>query len=136
MLRSIKDILQYAASLIDQAVTATVASASVDTADFNALTFLVSVGAFSFSGTNKISLQMQHSDDDSAWSNCADADIYNAEDGANGYAKILDAGGETSNVYPCHYRGNKRYVRMNLVVGGTVSVPACVIAVKGKLERM
>jgi hypothetical protein len=136
MLRSLKDKLKFNQVLIDDAFDATAATSSVDLADFNSLSFLVSVGTFAFTGTDKLSLVVQHSDDDAAWANATDADIFDAEDGDNGVAKILDAGTDDESVHAVHYRGNKRYARLNIVEAGTVSVVLDVVAVRGHSELM
>jgi len=136
MLRSLKDTLKSVQVLIAGPLTSTTATAGVDLQDANSIMFLVSVGAMAFTGTDKLSLTVQHSDTDSAYANATDSDIFNAEDGDNGIAKILDAAGDASKVHSVHYRGNKRFVRLNIVEGGTVSVVLDVVAVSGHQELM
>lgn len=134
MLRDLRAKLKSYILLIPQTFTATVATTGVNVADFGSLMFNVAVGAFSFTGTDKISIVMQDSNDNSTWANCTSADIYDAEDGDNGVAKILDASGDASSVHSVYYRGNKKYARLNLVEAGTVSVTISVVGVAGHPE--
>lgn len=137
MLRSLKDILKFLQVLIDDSFAATAATTGVDLADFNSMSWVVSVGAFVFTGVNKVSITVQHSDTDSGYVNAGAADIYNAEDGDNGIAKILDDTTDQSKVHMVHYRGNKRFARLNLVMAGVVTgVPIDVVAVRGNSELM
>jgi len=134
MLRALKDILKNEQVLIPQSVSATIATDGVDVSDFGSIMFLVNVGTFTFTPTNKISITVQHSDTDSAYADVLDADIHDAEDGANGIAKILDAAGDADSVHAIHYRGNKKFVRLNLVEGGTVVAIMGVVSVRGNSE--
>lgn len=136
MLKSLKDILKVTQVLTAQSVTATTASSGVDNANFGSTMFIVDVGAAAAgmdSASDKFDIVVQHSDVDvsGSYANCADADIFDAEDGANGVAKALDGTADASNVHLVHYRGNKRYTRIRIVETGTVSAPISVIAVQG-----
>lgn len=139
MLRSLKDILKFSSVLVPASVSATGASSGVDCSDFGSCTFLVHVGATSgndFSSSHKLAITVQDSDVDvdGSYANCVDADIYDAEDGANGIAKNLDATSDASTVHPVHYRGNKKFARIRLVETGTVVVPLSVMAIRGHGE--
>ena len=136
MLRSLKDTLKSVQVLIAAPLTATTATTGTDLSDANSLMWLVSAGAMAFTGTDKLSLTVQHSDTDSGYANAVDADIFDAEDGDNGIAKILDAGADASKVHAIHYRGNKKFARLNIVEAGTVSVALDVVAVTGHHELM
>lgn len=139
MKTAMKDKVKVIQVLDPDTVTATGATTGVDTADFGSVMFVVNVGAFAtFTGSNKLSLTVQDSevDTDGSYANCVDADIYDAEDGANGIAKVLDATDDDDAVHVIHYRGNKRYVRLNIVEAGTVSVILGVTAVCGNPELM
>lgn len=136
MLRSLKDMLKFLQVLAPAGVTASVSATGFNCADFGQLTFLVNVGATTgndFSGTHKLDILVQHSDVDvdGSYANAADADIYNAEDGANGIAKSLDATSDASMVHVVSYRGNKQFARIRLVETGTVDVPVGIVAVGG-----
>lgn len=117
-----------------QTVTADVNSDSVDTQDLNSLGFVVAVGAFSFTGTNRIDLQLQHSDDNSVWTDVAQENIY--ADTVAPIVKSLVATADQSKTHLVEYRGGKRYVRLVLNVGGTVSVLASAVAISLDPEKM
>lgn len=139
MLKSLKDILKFIQVLAPVSVTGTVASTGVDTQDFGSVTFLVAVGAAAAgldSASNKFDIVMQDSDvnTDGSYANCVDADIFNAEVGASGIVKALDATSDASSVWTAHYRGNKRFVRIRLVETGTASAPIGILAVAGHSE--
>ncbi len=126
MLRSLKEKF-YAVFLSCAAVTADTLSAAFDTKGLSNAGFLVTVGNFSFDGTNKVALEVQHSDDDSTYTAVAAEDLYSYETAPN-IAKVLDAAGDANKVHLISYRGNKRYLKLNQNVSGTVNVP---IAISG-----
>lgn len=136
MERSLKDTVKVT-HLEDPAnVTDDNASTGVDTSLGGSLMFLVSVGTFAFSGSNKIDILVQDSDvdTDASYANCVDADIHDAEDGANGIAKTLDTTDDDNSTYAVHYRGNKRYARIKLDETGTVDCPFSICAVQSHLR--
>jgi len=128
----LKNIIGLAAA----SVTASVESIGVDVADAGSLFFNVCVGDFTFTGVNKVSIKLQHSDDNITFVDCVDADIFEAEDGANGVYKLLDDVADKESLYSVHYLGNKRYARIALVVAGTVACPMSINAIQGHLETM
>lgn len=136
MLNSLKDILKVTQVLKPQTLTDSASSAGVETSHAGSLSFAVNTGSFAFSGSNKLDIVMQHADvdTDGSYANCADDDIFNAEDGANGIVKSLDATSDQDMVHLAHYRGNKKFARIRLVETGTVSCIVGVVAVQGDLE--
>lgn len=138
MLRSLKDTLKYLQCLASASLTATTAATGVDLQDFGSCSFIVNVGDFAFSGSNKLDIVVQDSDVDvdGTYADCVDVDIYNAEVGASGIAKSLDATDDAETIQVVHYRGNKRFARIRLVETGTVDVPISVSAVLGHPELM
>lgn len=106
-----------------QTVTADLNSASVDCKDINSLAFLVAVGAFAFSGVNKIGLKLQHSDDDVTF-----VDVTETYEGTAPLVKELAAAADQSKSHLVEYRGGKQYARLVLDVSGTVSAPIAVVA--------
>lgn len=117
--------------LAPQTLTADANSATVDCQDLNSLAFIVAVGAFAFSATNKIGLKLQHSDDGVAF-----VDVTEVYEGVAPLVKELDAPAEQSLSHLVEYRGGKRYARLQLDVSGTVSVPCAVVAVSQDPEKM
>lgn len=136
MLKSLKDTLKNTQVLKPQTFAATAATTGVDNAVGGSVMFLVNVGTFTFTDSNKLSLTVQDSDVnvDGSYANCVDADIFDAEDGANGIAKVLDSTDDQDLVHAVHYKGNKRYARLNIVEAGTVSVALGVVAIQGHLK--
>lgn len=136
MNRSLKDTKKFTTVLAPQAVTASVSGTGVDTQYGESLTFLVNVGDFDFSGSNKLDIVVQEADvnDDASYADCVDADIFDAETGASGIAKVLDSTDDKETVHAVHYKGNARYVRIRLEETGTVDCPIGVVAVQGHLK--
>lgn len=106
--------------LIAQTLTADANGADCDLLGFGGVTVLFNVGnsGDTLSGSVEINLEVQHSDDASTWSACADTDIIDSVTGANtGTVAHIDAPAEDSAVFSTQYIGGKRYVRgvVNLV---------------------
>jgi hypothetical protein len=134
MRKCLKDTLHIASVLAAASVSASGTSASADVQDFGSLTFVVAVGATSgndLSDTHKVAIKLLESNDNVTFTDVAGADIFDAEVAASDIAKNLDATGDASSAHLVHYRGNKRYVKVNLVETGTVVAPIAVIAIKG-----
>jgi len=131
MLKSLMAKLGFGSMLAPVVVTATGNSSSVDVKDYGALCVLVHAGAMAFDGSNLLDLKLQHSDDDSTFTDCAADDVFEGEDMANGIVKKLDAAGDADKVHPLFYLGNKQYVRVRYEETGTVSVALGITAVKG-----
>lgn len=134
MLRSLKDKLKFQLGLAAVEVTASSSGTGIDTQELMALTFIVNAGAEAgnaLSGSHKLAIVVQHADVDvdGSYAACVDADIYDAEDGANGIAKNLDATDDASAVHKVSYRGTKRWVRLRLVETGTVDIPIAIVAI-------
>lgn len=132
MNKSTKDIVRPQQVLAPVSLSATTATASVDAQKGESLSFFVAVGAFAFDGTNKLSLTVQHSDDNSTFTDVDAIDLYKPDSGA--IAKVLDEAGDQNTVHQVHYRGLKRYVRLNIVEAGAVTVTVAVIALQGYLK--
>ena len=140
MKKLLKDILKFIQVLLPQTITADTSTTGVNTADFNALTFLVNVGTFTFTGVNKLDLFIQDSDVDvdGSYALTADANMLYGPSGvafeATGKAKILDSTDDQNTVHLLHYRGEKKFARVRMVEGGTVSCIIGVTAVNGHPE--
>lgn len=137
MLRSLMAKLLFTICKFPAALaSASVNGTAINVSDFGSLCFLISVGTFAFDTTNKVTIQMQHSDTnvDGDFVNCATADVYGGE-GA-GVVKTIDSALEDEALYPAHYLGNKKFARIRLVVGGTVTAVVGIHAVQGHPEAM
>ena len=104
--------------------TAAFTSASVDTQNFDSLAIVASVGASgdTLSGTNRIELALQESDDNAAFTPVGDADLLKVVAGqAAGTFAVLSAPAAANQAYVTGYRGNKRYVRLAGATYGTTT---------------
>lgn len=111
-------------------------STAVDMQGYESVTFLVAMGnsADTLSTTNKIELEVEESDDNSAFTDCANADIVTAVTATNtGTFLLVDDPAEDSNVFKVGYIGNKRYVRVVVNFSGThtTGTPMAIVAVQG-----
>jgi hypothetical protein len=128
MLRNLAQKVQVLPLLAPQTLTATTATASFDLQGCRNFAFAVQVGAMSFSGTDKLTLQIQDSDVNSGFEDVTAEALYTPA------AQELAAAGDANKVHLVQYRGNKRFVRLNIVEAGTVSVPIAVSGLVTELE--
>lgn len=109
--------------IIDPVVaTADVTSEAIDLAGFNACNIAVLVGESgdTLSGSVKIELELQESDDDSTYTACADSDVTNAVTGTNtGTFAVIDDAAEDDATYQTKYLGNKQYLKVVANLTGT-----------------
>lgn len=112
---------------------------AVDMKGFGDLLMNVNVGASgdTLSGSVYILLELEHSDDNVTFEDCANSDLTNYVTGLNTgtFAKIDDAA-EDNLPYFVGYKGNKRYVRvvLNLVGTHTNGTPLSVTAIQGMAD--
>ena len=103
--------------------TASANSASVDCRDRNSVALAVSVGATgdTLNGTNRMELQVQESDDNSAFTAAADADLVKVLPGqATGTFGIVNNTTTAVNkIYQTAYIGKRRYIRVAVANFGT-----------------
>jgi hypothetical protein len=94
---------------------------SVDRAGFEGVEIVLAIGAggITFSGTNKIEFVLTHSDDDSTYTNVADADLLGVSGTANGIIKALTAAHASPASYRFGYKGGKRYLKLLADFSGT-----------------
>lgn len=112
----------------------------VDLKGFQSATVLIAVGVggITFSGTNKIEFQLQHSDDNSTFSAVGSGDVIlgqnaDASVGAGGIVRSLVAAHGTPSVAEVGYIGGKRYIRAVADFSGThgSGTPMSVTVVRG-----
>lgn len=113
--------------------TADVDGTGIDLQGFESALVVFDCGAegVTLSGTDKIALELEESDDDITYTDVAAADMVGEE--AAGVVKTLDANAEAPGVYSVSYIGEKRYIRPVLNFSGTHgagTVIGCVV-VKG-----
>ena len=122
-------------------ITADTDGASVDMQEYRYLAFYATVGESgdTLSGSVYIELELEESNDDSSFTDCADADVTNTVSGNNTgtFAKI-DAAAEDQAIYMCEYKGSKRYVRPVVNVTGTHSngTPIGIMAVRAGYSQL
>lgn len=115
-------------SIINAVKTAAGNGTGVDLQGYESATVLVDVGAEgdTLSGSVYFEISLEHSDDDSTYSDCAQADIIDGTIAAGGIFLKLDGttGGDpdtAGGIFRVGYIGGKRYVRVVLAKTGTHS---------------
>ncbi len=115
-------------SIINAVKTTGANGSTVDLQGFENATAVVTVGAEgdTLAANLYFTVALQHSDDDSTWSNATQTDIVNGTIAADGIFLKLDGttGGNpdtTGGEWQVGYVGGKRYVRLVLAKSGTHS---------------
>lgn len=116
-------------------------SSGLDLQDSDDAVLLVHFGdsADTLSGTNKIEIEIEESDDNSTFTDVANADLTNYVTGTNaGTIAVIDAPTEDQLVLPVGYRGSKRYIRAVLNFSGThtTGIPCAVLGARGRNRAM
>lgn len=110
--------------------TVTRTSTSIDMQGYNSVSAIVSLGLAgdTLSASVYWTLKLQHSDDDSSYSDVATADVYNGNTNFVVNSPSLDR-----NVYQFGYLGSKRYLKLVATPTGTHSVgtPIGMISLRG-----
>ena len=105
-------------------ITADANSASADLLEYDGALLMANIGITgdTLSGSVYLEIEAEHSDDNSTWVDCADADISTTVTGTNTgtLAKIDDAAEDDVTVVAA-YMGRERYVRLVYNVTGTHS---------------
>jgi|TARA_B100000085_G_scaffold240763_1_gene231304 hypothetical protein len=91
------------------------------------------VEGITLSGTNKIEFELEHSDDNSSWSDAESADV-NGSLGSGGLFLTLDDNAESPQISEIEYLGSKRYVRVVANFSGThgTGTPCSAFVILGK----
>lgn len=108
----------------------------VDTRGYNSCEIVVSVGVSGdtlAAGLN-VSLELEDSEDDSTYSDVADAQLLGATGGGSGQFALINDPAEDATVYRVGYVGGKRYVRLKVNVTGTHTngIPIAAVALLGR----
>lgn len=95
--------------------------AAVDLLGFQSAEILlaIGVGGITFSSSNKIEFVLTHSDDNSTYTNVADADLLGVSGTSNGIIKSLIAAHAAGASYRFGYKGGKRYLKLLADFSGT-----------------
>jgi len=128
-------------SIINAVKTAAADGTGVDLKGFEEATAIVDVGAEgdTLSGSVYFEISLEHSDDDSTYTDCVQADVINGTIAAGGIWLKLDGttGGDPDTAggnWQIGYVGGKRYVRLVLAKTGTHSTgtPIAGVIVKSR----
>ena len=107
----------------------------VDLQGYNGCEMVVVVGASgdTLSGSVYVSLELEESDDDSTYTDVADADMLGATGGGSGQFALINDPAEDDAVYTVGYIGDKRYLRLKVNVTGTHTngIPLAACAIRG-----
>jgi hypothetical protein len=109
-------------SLIDVAtLAADSALIAVDRQGYEGVEIVLSIGigGITFTTSNKVEFVLTHSDDNSSYSNVADADMLGVTGISNGIIKSLVAAHAAASVHRYGYKGNKRYLKLLADFSGT-----------------
>lgn len=127
-------------SLVNAVKTTGANGTTVDLQGFESATAVVTVGqeGDTLSGSRSFTVALQHSDDNSSWTDAVQADIVNGTIASGGIWLTLDGtdGGDpgtTGGEWQVGYVGGKRYVRLVLAKTGTHTngTPLSGVIVKG-----
>lgn len=123
MKQLILEHVKCTSALLPAVRTADANGISIDRQGYSNVAFLFYVGApgDTLSGSVKIEAELEESDDNSNWTDVANADVRSVATGATntGCFAVIDANGEASSMYRASYLGTKRYVRLVANVTGT-----------------
>ena len=127
-MQDLKNNIGVVQSLAPAARDADANGTGVDLQGFESATVVIDMGAegITLSTTNKIEIELEHSDDDSTYTDVAQADIVDGTIDSGGIFLKLDgtAGGNpdtAGGIFRVEYVGNKRYIRVVLAKTGTHS---------------
>lgn len=95
--------------------------ASIERVGYEGLEFVLAmgVGGITFTGTNKIEIIMQDSDDGSTWAAVEQKDVLGATVTGAGIVKAFTAAHAAAATYRFGYKGAGRYVRLVADFSGT-----------------
>lgn len=121
-MRDLHNILDPDMSVETATITADTNGTGIDLQGFEGAEVVAFVGQSgdTLSSSVKIELEVEESDDNSTYSDVADADLLGSVDGTNdGTYAVIDAATEDETVYRVGYIGSKRYIRAVVNVTGT-----------------
>ena len=109
---------------------------AIDSQGFSSVMHVVNVGApgITFSTSNKVDIELEHSDDNSTFTDVtSNTDVTGGTGDSSGVFQTIDANGDCNKVYAIGYVGGKRYSRVVLNFSGTHGTGTIfgVVGVKG-----
>ena len=120
----LKSNIKLETSLAPILKTADVNGTGIDLKGFSSAALIVNAGAAgdTFSSTVKTNFQIEHSDDDSTYTDVtANTDVTGGTVDSSGTFQTIDANSEMGKTYGIGYVGGKRYIRVVIDVVGTHS---------------
>lgn len=123
-IRDLKGKSAITSSILPQTITADTNGTAADLRNFSGALLLIHVGnsGDTLSGLVYTEVEIEESDDNSTFTDVADADLDAYVDGTNdGCVAKIDAPAEDSLVLEVEYHGGKRYVRPVINVTGSHS---------------
>ncbi len=120
----LKNNIKLETSLAPIVKTADVNGTGIDLQGFSSAALIVNCGTNgdTFSSTVKTNLQIEHSDDNSTFTDVtSNTDVTGGTVDSSGTFMTIDADGEMSKTYGIGYVGGKRYIRVVIDIVGTHS---------------
>ncbi len=143
-MKDMSNSIATAVSLVSAVRTAAANGTGVDLQGYESATLIADVGAEgdALASDKYFEISLEHSDDNSSWSDVAQADIVDGTISSGGIWLKLDgsAGGNpdtAGEIYRVGYIGGKRYIRGVLAKSGTHSngTPISLFVVKGNARH-
>jgi hypothetical protein len=139
-MRDLEARLNAVASLTAANRTADANGTGVDLQGYDGALIVAVIGAEgdTLSGSVKIEIEVEESDDDSTYTDVANADLLGNVTGTNtGTVCVIDDNTEAPAVHKVAYVGNKRYIRAvdNRTGTHTVGTPTAAVVVRGYPHR-
>ena len=121
-----------ASVVVANSVTQDTNGSSVDLSNVCGATFYAAYGTNTTAtdGSNNLQLELEHSDDNVTFTDCADSEVRGSVTGTNtGTFAVFDNGtADDGAIAKAAYIGGKRYVRVVANVTGSVDAPLTVLA--------
>lgn len=135
-MRDLKNNIGVEQSLAPAVRTADANGTGIDLQGFESATLIIDMGAegITLSGSNKIEIELQDSDDNSTFAAVTDSNsVIGATPDSNGKVATFDDNAECPSVAAVGYTGGKRYIRAVANFSGThgTGTPIAVSVIKG-----
>jgi len=121
-IHDLKNKLEHLNSIFPQEASADVTGASCNIADAIAVEVVAHIGASgdTLSGSVKIEMELQHSDNNSSWDPVPDAQLQGAVAGTNvGTFAVINDPAKDEAIYKAGYIGGKKFLRVIANFTGT-----------------